>query len=367
MGCLKLVGRFEGYKYFPTSLVETAFLVYQKAARKPASAGAVEVLVSQEGREDAALRALRLPSSESALITGADHFERPLRAFSTLTWRPLRERDYALKGRLQALRWPRVKDLFDIRQGIRRGHAAFRLTAEQYRALPTKERKYFRPAAGGRSIRQGQLHETEYVWYPYAPEGGPLLRSEQKLRAKVPHYCEEYLLHAKEPLMRRRGFGEENWWLLSERRAWQGRLAPRLVSANFGGSGSFAFDSRGDYVTVNGNAWFWARETVCSPGEEPTSFEDSQAVWAYLALLNSQVFERIVSLFSVRLQGGQLRLEKRFLSSIPMPDVTDESQVAPETAGELVRWGKAVHGGRLYESCDRLDRSVSRLYAIARE
>ena len=47
-------------------------------------------------------------------------------------------------------------------------------------------------------------------------------------------------------------------------------------------------------------------------------------------------FEEIVSLFTVRLQGGQMRLEARFLSRVPLPDVTDEMSCPARVVKELV-------------------------------
>jgi len=168
----------------------------------------------------------------------------------------------------------------------------------------------------------------------------------------------------KAALASRARFSDRKWWELSWPRAWQAVPSPRLVSTYFGESGSFAFDETGRYVTVNGHAWSWAKDTVVLSGDAEVPFEETPAVWAYLAILNSEVFEDILSLFSVRLQGGQMRLEARFLSQVPLPDVTDEMTCPTETIESLVKLGRAIHAGKLKEIRSELNEHVSSLYGL---
>ena len=365
-GSLQLLGRFEGYKYFPTSVVETAFLIYRKRLDRKRSPEPVEVLIATEGSENAALRALRLKPESALSIKGVERFTRPSRAFAPENWRPLRQEAYEKKDRIASLSLPRAGELFEIRQGARLGHKAFLLTASQYSELNRKERKFFHPAAGGGSIKDGRLRrtETEYVFYPYATDGGSLFGSEEELKQKLPKYYDKYLEPVKQKLAGRPRFSNRKWWELSEKRAWQTTLAPRLLSAYFGESGSFAFDEDGEYVTVNGHAWFWKRDAVPLADDSCMPFEQTPAVWAYLALLNSRAFESIMSLFSVRLQGGQMRLERRFLSQVPLPDFTNDMQTPAGIVEQLIKFGKAVHAGKLREVADAMDSSVSMLYGL---
>jgi len=364
-GSLQLLGCFEGYKYFPTSLVETAFLIYQKRGEQERELGAVEVLISEEGSEDAALRALRLESEAVLSIKGVERFERPLRAFSSESWRPLSQNAYKEKDRLAALALPRIDDLFKIKQGVRTGNnRVFVLKVSQYEELSRRERKFFRPAAGGGSITNGQLHPVEYVFYPYATDGRLLCTSEKELKDNLPSYYAKYLAPAKSALASRARFSDRKWWELSEKRAWQATRAPRLISTYFGESGSFAFDEAGQYITVNGHAWFWAKDTVALCEDTQVPFEQTPAIWAYLAILNSKAFEEIMSLFSVRLQGGQMRLEARFLSQVPLPDVTDEMSCPARIVKDLVNLGKAIHAGELKAVASDLDKHVSLLYGF---
>ena len=367
-GILQLVGCFEGYKYFPTSLVETAFLIYKKHDGQGHRSEAVEVLISDEGLEDAALRTLRREPEAVVSIKGVERFKRPSQAFSPQSWRPLRQSAYKERDRLATLALPRINDLFEIRQGVRTGSKrVFVLKASQYEELGRKEKKFFRPAAGGGSIRSGQLRRAEYVFYPYDADGRLLWTSEEELKDSLPTYYARYLADAKPSLVKRASFSDPRWWGLSEKRAWQATLAPRLVSTYFGGSGSFAFDEAGEYVTVNGHAWLWAKGSVALSADTEVPFEQTPAVWAYLAILNSKAFEEIMSLFSVRLQGGQIRLEPRFLLQVPLPDVTDEMNCPARVVKDLVDLGKAVHAGRLQDVVSDLNKHVSLLYGIGQE
>ena len=364
-GSLQLLGCFEGYKYFPTSLVETAFLIYQKRAEQEHKLGAVEVLISEEGSEDAALRALRIESEAVLSIKGVERFERPLQTFSPESWRPLCENAYKEKDRLAALALPRIDDLFKIKQGVRTGNnRVFVLKVSQYEELPRRERKFFHPAAGGGSIRNGQLRPAEYVFYPYATDGRLLCTSEGELKDSLPTYYAKYLMPANSTLASRARFSDRKWWELSEKRAWQATPAPRLISTYFGERGSFAFDEDGQYITVNGHAWFWDKDTVALSEDTQVPFEQTPAVWAYLAILNSKAFEEIMSLFTVRLQGGQMRLEARFLSRVPLPDVTDEMSCPARVLKDLVDLGKAIHAGELKAVAPDLDKHVSLLYGF---
>jgi adenine-specific DNA-methyltransferase len=362
-GDLQLLGCFEGYKYFPTSLVETAFLTYQKQAKQELGSSAVEVLISDEGYEDAALRALRRESEAVLSVEGVERFKRSQKTFAPENWRPLRQDAYKERDRIATLALPRVRNLFVIKQGARLGHSVFLLRDIQYKELDRSERRFFRPAAGGGAIRNGQLQKREYVFYPYATDGSVLIESEKALESRLPTYYSRYLAPIKGKLASRKGY-ETTWWELYRKRSWQTALSPRLVSTYFGESGSFAFDEAGQYVVVNGHAWFWASNTVSLSKETRIPFEQTPAVWAYLAILNSKTFEKIMSLFSVRLQGGQMRLESRFLSQIPLPDVTDEMSCPADVVDDLVDLGKAIHDGELKNVSADLDKRVSLLYGI---
>jgi hypothetical protein len=60
-----------------------------------------------------------------------------------------------------------------------------------------------------------------------------------------------------------------------------------------------------------------------------------------------------------------MRLEARFLSQVPLPDVTDEMNCPAGVVRVLVDLGKGVHAGRLQDVMSDLNRQVSLLYGVA--
>ncbi|HUU21828.1 MAG TPA: N-6 DNA methylase, partial [Phycisphaerae bacterium] len=99
MGDLRLVGRFEGYRYFPTSVVETAFVVFRKAQTCPEHGHfGVTVIVGEEGREDAALRCLRTPpDAVSIQADWVDQYELRRSDLPSASWRPVRRRQHEFR------------------------------------------------------------------------------------------------------------------------------------------------------------------------------------------------------------------------------------------------------------------------------
>jgi len=355
-GEVLMLGRFEGFRYFPTSLVETSFLVLRRRPEGEKHRPSVQVVVASEGSEDAALRALRLPGDDPRReAKGVEVFEVTAAETSPDSWRPLRRSVYECRRDLMVRRLPLIRSLFAIRQGVRIGHKkTFLLGCDAYKALG-KDKKYFRPAAGGGTVLNGQLVRSEFIFFPYGPEG-LLLRTEAELQEYVPHYYKHWLAPKRKELEARPGTA--CWWGLTRPRTWQFARSPHIISAYFGGSGSFAFDPVGEYVVVNGFAWDWQK-----PLPERPQFGGTRLPWAYLALLNSTVFERILSWFSVPLQGGQMRLEPRFLSKIPIPDFSGEG-TAPDLLQDLANLGKSVHRGQLENVRSRLDAAAAAAYGV---
>ena len=129
-----------------------------------------------------------------------------------------------------------IGDLFDVRQGVRTGsNSVFLLTTNQVEELPYKERKWFRPAIMNESIKSGRIETRHRVFYPYNQEG-LAITGEVELVKLLPVYFERYLQPERSRLEKRatvvRG-NREDWWGLSERRAWALDPSPRLVSKYF--------------------------------------------------------------------------------------------------------------------------------------
>lgn len=356
---IKLIGRFEGFTYFERSLVETAFVILKKNGAAPAAL--TDVLLAGKGYEDTALRLLR---SRNSLATvrpeRVELFDTPVSVLANSSWYPRGKSDMQLLEILRSSHHPPVKSRFNIRQGVRTGDKrVFLLSIDEYEALPKRERKYFRPAAGQGSIESGVLTETQFVFYPY-DASGLLLASLDAVMKAVPRYHERWLEPNRQTLKHRKGISE--WWLPTWPRPWQYEAKAKLVSAYFGDSGSFAYDVVGTYVVVNGFAWIGKIGDDVENADENAGMEED-INWAYLALLNSRVFERVLHCYSWRVQGGQLRLEGRFLKDVPLPDIDADTNSNLHWQ-RLHDYGRDIHRGRLESIVERMDDTVAALYGI---
>jgi len=248
----------------------------------------------------------------------------------------------------------KVRELFDVRQGIRTGlNKAFILSKQQWEKLPTKrERSYFRPAVVNESIRDGFLVDSAYVFYPY---GESEIQTESELRSTLKHYYEEFLLPNKEVLSKRISRGEGKWWQLSRHRTWQEIQSPKIVSTYFGDAGSFAWDSSGSFVVVQGFAW------IHRATKQFKNLPSKMGV-AYLPILNSNVFSRLLSAISNHVGGGQWNLSKRFVNAIPLPNLLS-GELDATLVAELTSIGSDIYSGRVVDT-DKREDLVSAVYGL---
>lgn len=267
------------------------------------------------------------------------------------SWAPRPYDAWKLLRTLQSL--PKVRELFDVRQGIRTGlNKAFILSRQQWEELSKRERSYFRPAVLNESVRDGFLEDSAYVFYPY---GNSVIQTESELRSMVGHYYEEFLLPNKGVLSKRVSRGGAKWWQLSRHRNWQEIHEPKIVSTYFGNTGSFAWDSNGSFVVVQGFAW------IHRPTAKFKSFPTSIGL-AYLPILNSNVMSKLLSATSNHVGGGQWNLSKRFVDEVPLPNLLSE-EIDPVLISELTRLGKLIHAGRDVDK-DKHDDVVTAVYGL---
>ncbi|MFL6263763.1 MAG: hypothetical protein ACJ76Y_29060 [Thermoanaerobaculia bacterium] len=227
---------------------------------------------------------------------------------------------------------PKVKDLFTVRQGARTGHnRAFILSKDEWKALPKRERGYFRPAVLNESLRDGVLCDAAYIFFPYDQKQ---LSTESSLRQELPTYYNGHLKSYRNELKERQRVDVKEWWLLSLRRTWQTEPIPKLVSTYFGGSGSFAWDDNGQFAVVQGHAWL--------PKENAFSLEFSRTLaLPYLVILNSSIFLELLAATSNHVGGGQWNLSARFVEDIPLPRL-DRSDTSESLLEDLAREGELI-------------------------
>jgi adenine-specific DNA-methyltransferase len=336
LGTLSLLGRFEGFGYFRASLVEPGFFVLCRRVES-GKAHTVRMVIAHEGSEDACLRALRRGGPESITATSGkwEIYDSPAALIGSASWLPRLRNQLDTIRKLSENHLTLVQELFDVKQGALTGHnEAFLLEVSEYRQLPAEERAYFRPAAGNRAIQHGALSSSQYVFFPYDVRG-LIIRTEAALKKLLPQYYENRLRPRKHALQSRDGIDGSTWWALTRARQWQHRNTPKLISTYFGDKGSFAFDTKGTFVVVHGYGWIWRQGAL---GEDLS--------FAYLALLNSTLFQSVLASVCPRLQGGQLNLSARFVNRAFLPNLADTSRYTTDLVAELAALGRKIQTGK---------------------
>ena len=248
-------------------------------------------------------------------------------------WKVLSYNEECLMKHLKSLidlnRLKIIQDIFSVKQGVRTGNnQIFKITNEFYNTLPPEEKQFFRPAIDNDSIKNGSIITFGYIWYPY-DHTGLLISTEEELEKKVPNLYQQLLLPNKTKLINRARKNESNWWILSEHRAWLREKYPKLISTEFGKSGSFAFDNKGEFVVERGNGWIPKKE-----------FSNNDYYYFYLSIFNSPFFNTMLSIYSKELLKGW-DLGKKYTKDIPIPEITDELRNS-FVFEKLVHFGKQI-------------------------
>lgn len=331
---LRLLASLGDYGLFAHALVQVAAAVFAKPAAQMTSDGITLSLVSGNTSDSTgeALRFLRQAKTGEVSASRREAWEVFEVPTATLrqrpTWRVISPTLEAGLTRLMDSGAERIGALFDVRQGIRTGdNKVFLLTEEKYHGLPTKERKYFRPAVMNDSIQDGLIQDIYYVFYPSNQEG-PLFATEDELMAAVPCYADRYLIPRAHSLKVRAGHvraGRADWWGLSwGRESWAQSSEPRLISKYFGGPGGFVVDAAAKFAVVQGFAWFLKRKSASGIDEDlPGALTDTDILFAFAGLMNSGVFAQLLELFSPHVAGGQVDLSPRYVNAIPIPNLLE--------------------------------------------
>jgi len=340
---LEFVGRLGNLSMFSSATIDAALVVGSRGA-----AGPTTMLWSDHRPHSvtAALRAFRARKNAIEIGDGYSIYSAEL-SDQEDKWSPKPfERQRLLRSRAGL---PKAGELFDVRQGVITGaNFAFVLTPEEWGDLPIVEQVLFRPAVLNATIRNGQLRQTDYVFYPY--DGGRLIvDTESALQAHAPEYYERFLLPNVDRL-RSRSLNKGRWWALFRPRAQQDQ--PKLISTYYGSEGSFAFDERARYVVVQGYSWF-------PRGANRAKRFNADLGFAYSAILNSGIFFEALSAIARQIGGGQFDLSDRFVSEIPLPDLFEGKL---EEVADLALFGRAMSEAKEIDS-NALKRVVGSYYS----
>jgi adenine-specific DNA-methyltransferase len=386
-GNIRLLASIGDFGLFSQALVHIACVVITKGQPHHQEFTAL-VTGNEPGATGDALRALRKTHGAPPTISVGDRQWKLFATDSTvldrkLPWRILTPQQRGLLDALEAAQTPTAGELFDIAQGVQTGNLkVFLLDDDDFRrlGLPAKERRYFRDALMTDSIDCGRIVKNYHLFFPHGADG-PLFRDEAELAAAVPNYYRTMLKPNEAALKGRASILQANrkdWWGLMRPRTNTFALnnRPRIVSKFFGSEGSFALDPDGRYLPSTGHVWT-PKGPICADNqdEEAEIAENSgegvgaaasiEVMRAYVALLNSSVFVRLVSFRSVTIAGGQFDLSSRFIAPVFLPNLWEKA-VDPIDAGQvrhLARIALAAERGEVAQAAD-LNQVVAKLYGV---
>ena len=331
---VKLLASFGDYGLFTYAHVQVGAAIFRKTSQNTNQTSDVIALVTGGDPKATgdALRTLRHPNLPHSQYIGTELqqlFRIPIKNLrQRSTWRLTPPRiEMSLQKLFDLNRVSAIGDLFSVHQGVRTGlNKAFLFKkSEIFDGIPEKEREWFRPAIMNDSINGGLIRDDYRVFYPYG-DNGPKFETVEQLKTAVPTYFEKHLRIRQRDLESRwaiKDTGRDDWWGLSRPRPWILNIQPRIVSKYFGGLGSFAIDSECQYVVVQGNAWIPKFQGIESIEYEGLALSLGDILTAYLTMLNSPFFMRVVEIFSPRVAGGQFDLSNKYISQVPIPRLTE--------------------------------------------
>lgn len=226
-----------------------------------------------------------------------------------------------------------VSDIFKVQQGIRQGKKnVFKIKKEKYDIMPNVEQKLFRPVIDNDAIKNGQMFDLNYIWYPYNSSGA-MFNNEKEL-VDIDFF--NNVIKPQEQELKGRA-GIQEWWGHTRPRNWQYEKQMKLVSTEFGKSDSFAFDKKGDFVVERGCAWI-PKKGFC--------LDD---YYFYLACFSNNIFDLLLSIYSKQLAGGNwYDLGAKYTKNIPIPNVHLSAVKESSAYSRLVELGKELENGNSF-------------------
>lgn len=355
---LQLIGGLGSF-VFETVLAYTSMLVAKKQ-RNISTDTTILWTNNVVGAAEDALKALRKSHSSSAIVDEANYsIYRGVIGVEQQNWKPEKARFIVEKTKLERNlgygSFSTIGKLFDIIQGVRTGaNRIFIINQSLYESFSLDEKPYFRPSVDNLAVHNGKLSVVNYVFYPYTTGLEPIV-SEDDLAAKLPVYYNQILKPHKKQLVERLSITDkERWWELTRNRPWQAERKPKLVSTEFGRSGSFAIDFQGNFVVERGFAWV-LKDTVDS--------QFKRYAEAYLAIFNSGFMNQLLSMYADQLAGGEIyKLGFTSVKMIPIPDLRRD--VFSNYITTLRAFSLAMTEGDFWdeEELDECVKSIMRIY-----
>ena len=337
---INLLGKLGNF-VFEDALTDVSFIVGHKP--KKDIVPFVLWTRNEKGIAQNALRDLRKRNySDLPYVDEKDHsiYRPPSFPIAKENWKPISFHENELFKTIERFVYEgqlvRIHDFFDVKQGVRTGkNDVFKIPKKEYDNLPKKEKQYFRPVVDNESVKNVKISKRSYVWYPYY-EDGLIIKTEQQLNKLVPEFYSTRLSPNKTDLKGRAGITK--WWSLTRPRNWQFAKTRKLVSTEFGNSDSFAFDKEGDFVVERGNAWLPKKE-----------FKHIDDYYFYLALFSSPFFDKLLSIYSKQLAGGNwYDLGNKFTKDIPIPNANLIEVRNSSAYPQLIEIGRELSEGSFH-------------------
>ncbi len=352
---IKLVGKLGNY-VFEDALVDVSILIVSKP--KTNNSPLVIWTNNEKGIASEALSDFRRMRYSNSPSVEKDNYSIYFPTYELLdSWKPISANQNMLLNKLNILvntdRLVRVEDIFNVKQGVRTGNnQVFKIDKLVFNKLPDGEKQYFKKCIDNSSIKESQIEVHNYVWFPYSCIDGKLLiTSEEQLISEVNYFYHNYLYENKDVLSSRKK-KIPYWWVLSDPAPRLIPLKKAIVSTEFGMSNSFAIDSKGEYLVERGYSWQAKKEFI--------DFDD---YYFYLAIFTSSFFDRLLSIYSKQLAGGNwFDLGKKFTKDIPIPKISDkitdyeESSILSRESPvykKMVQYGMDISIGEFYNNFDR--------------
>lgn len=337
-----LIGQL-GYHVFRTAFVDVSIIIASNRGKDEETTMMLWSANKENASHDA-LRNLRiLRQSGFNGTTATDRFsiyEVPSENMKESNlWIPMSSNERELKESVEELVvrdvLVRISDIFTVSQGARTGNNdVFIISPTTYLMLSNEERQFFRPTVDSDSLTKGVLAPKHYMFFPY-PEHKFSVNTEQDLAERLPYVYNKILLPNKSKLEKRAGIDSAKWWLLTRPRTWQFEMAEKMVSTEFGHSGNFGIDEKGEYVVERGNGWFLKDEKM-----------PKKSLYVYVAIFNNPFFDELLSIYSSRLAGKNCYvLENKHVKDIPIPNF---NKIESEVVRILYDAGKAIVNGESY-------------------
>jgi len=324
-GDIQLIAKFEDYTLFNRGETQIVILIFQKLLNRR-STYPTRILFCRRW-PDMALRATEIEQYDTKyewelFTTDSKN--------GTSNWILLPEEIAAVLDRLDESH-PKLKDIFDIRQGIRIGRKRV-FIIDDYHKFPSSEQKILLPLVDDDNLYNWQIHKDGrrliYAYERGLPIDNIIMKRNFPLILK-------YLMKFKATLENRARMKDKPIWALAEPRDYRLLKRPKIISTNFGLTGSYAFDKSGKYIITNGNFL------------NPKGLFQSEDQWYfYLSILNSDLYLRLVSRKSRKLKGGQFDLDQRFTQNVPVPLFENTNKAVRDI---LARVGRLAHEGLLHK------------------